>query len=125
MWRLAGIDPRALPRREETGQGMGSTLAVADQKHAYTLTDRGTYLSLRRRLELQIVYQGDPGLRNVYHAYLVNPRTHSRINVDGARKFIAFLVSESVQRAIAEFRREEFGEALFFPDALAPAVPVR
>jgi len=124
MWRIAAIDPRSLPRREETGQGMGATLAVADQKNAYTLTDRGTYLSQRKRLQLTILFQGDPGLRNAYHAYVVNPTRHRRINVEGARKLIAFLVSEPTQRAIADFRRKEFGEPLFFPDALASPGPM-
>ncbi len=123
MWRMGAIDPRALPRREETGQGMGATLAVADQKNAYTLTDRGTYLSQRKRLQLTILFQGDPNLRNVYHAYVVNPSRHRRINVEGARRFIAFLVSEPTQRVIADFRRQEFGEPLFFPDAIASPEP--
>ena len=59
MWAAAGIDPRSLEQREETGQGMGATLNVADQKRAYTLTDRGTYLSLQKRLGLVILFQGD------------------------------------------------------------------
>ena len=76
--RSARIDPKSLARREETGQGMGATLNIADQKRAYTLTDRGTYLSLRRRLGLVILFQGDPSLRNVYHVYAVNPEKHPK-----------------------------------------------
>lgn len=67
LWESARIDPKSLARREETGQGMGATLNVADQKRGYTLADRGTYLSLRRRLALVILFQGDQSLRNVYH----------------------------------------------------------
>jgi tungstate transport system substrate-binding protein len=118
LWAAARIDPRTIRRREETGQGMGATLSIADQRRAYTLTDRGTYLSLRRRLKLAIVFEGDASLRNAYHAYAVNPAKNSRIQRDAARAFIDFLVSRPIQQAIADFKRAEYGESLFFPDAL-------
>ena len=118
LWAAAGIDPRSIQRREETGQGMGATLSIADQRRAYTLTDRGTYLSLRRRLKLAILFQGDASLRNLYHVYAVNPAKNPRIQGDAARTFIDFLVSPPIQQAIADFKRAEYGESLFFPDAL-------
>jgi len=118
LWAASRIDPRSLGRREETGQGMGATLNVADQKRAYTLADRGTYLSLRRRLDLVILFQGDASLRNVYHVYGVNPARHPRVRHAEARAFIDFLVSGPTQRAIAAFKHDEFGEPLFIPDAL-------
>jgi tungstate transport system substrate-binding protein len=118
LWAASRIDPRSLSRREETGQGMGATLNVADQKRAYTLTDRGTYLSLRRRLGLVVLFQGDPSLRNVYHVYAVNPARHPGVKHAEARAFINFLVSAPIQRAIAAFKRDEYGESLFFPDAI-------
>lgn len=117
LWALAGVDAQALDRREETGQGMGGTLNVADQKRAYTLTDRGTYLALRDRLDLVVLAEGDPVLQNVYHVHAVNPERHAGVNHAGARAFIDFLVSAPVQQSIAEFRREEYGEPLFVPDA--------
>ncbi|HTM02105.1 MAG TPA: substrate-binding domain-containing protein [Vicinamibacterales bacterium] len=118
LWAAAKIDPRTVKRREETGQGMGATLNVADQKRAYTLTDRGTYLSQRNRLMLAIVFQGDPGLRNIYHVYAVNPARHPKAKLAEAKQFIDFLVSPAIQDAIGSFKREQFGESLFFPDAL-------
>ena len=118
LWAAAGVDPRSIERREETGQGMGATLNVADQKRAYTLTDRGTYLSLRRRLGLTILFQGDASLRNVYHVYAVNPARHPRVRHDAARSFINFLISRPTQQAIAAFKRDAYGEPLFFPDAI-------
>jgi len=121
LWTSAKVDPKSIGRREETGQGMGATLNVADQKRAYTLTDRGTYLSLRKRLSLAILFQGDPVLQNVYHVYVVNPVKHTRANVAGARAFIEFLVSAPLQRAIGDFKRQEYGEPLFFPDAIPGA----
>ena len=118
LWARAGINLKSLERREETGQGMGATLSVADQKRAYALTDRATYLALRKRLQLVIVFEGDPILRNLYHAYAVNNVKHPGAKAAQARAFIAFLVSPAIQRAIADFRREEFGQSLFIPDAL-------
>ena len=122
LWASANIDPKSITRREETGQGMGATLNVADQKRAYTLTDRGTYLSLRKRLQLAVLFQGDPGLHNVYHVYAVNADKHKRARMAGARAFIEFLVSPPIQQAIGDFKRQEYGEPLFFPDALPAGV---
>jgi tungstate transport system substrate-binding protein len=120
LWAAARIDPKSVTRREETGQGMGATLNIADQKRAYTLTDRGTYLSLRLRLGLAIVFQGDPALRNVYHVYAVNRAKHPKARAQEARVLIDFLVSPAVQQAIGAFKRDVYGESLFFPDALKP-----
>jgi tungstate transport system substrate-binding protein len=117
LWAAARIEPSSLARREETGQGMGATLNIADQKRAYTLTDRGTYLSLRKRLGLDILFQNDPTLRNIYHVYAVNPRKHPKARGMAARAFIDFLVSAPIQQAIGAFKRDVYGESLFFPDA--------
>jgi tungstate transport system substrate-binding protein len=122
LWQQAGVDPRSLPRREETGQGMGATLGIADQKRAYTLTDRGTYLALQTRLELAIVFEGDQSLRNVYHAYIVNPARHTAVKAAAARAFVRFLVAPAVQQAIGEFKWKEYGQPLFFPAAAGSPV---
>ena len=114
----ARIYPRALNRREETGQGMGATLNIADQKRSYTLTDRGTYLAQRRRLMLVVLFQGDLSLRNIYHVYAVNPAKHPKVKLAEAKQFISFLTSPPIQQAIGAFKRDEYGESLFFPDAL-------
>jgi tungstate transport system substrate-binding protein len=119
LWSAAGIAARELERREETGQGMGATLHVADQKRAYTLTDRGTYLAQRARLGLVVLFQGDPALRNIYHVYAVNPAKHPKAKHAEAKQFMDYLVSTSVQQAIGAFKRDQYGEPLFFPDALS------
>jgi tungstate transport system substrate-binding protein len=116
LWTRAGVDPRSVTR-EETGQGMGATLNVADQKGAYVLTDRATYLALRKRLKLAILFEGDPDLRNTYTIYVVNPARHPKVKTAAARAFAAFWVSPEVQSIIGEFRRAEYGEPLFIPDA--------
>lgn len=96
---------------------MGATLRLASEKRGYTLSDRGTYLAQRKTLELDILFQGDPELRNVYHVMLVNPAKFPKVNDSGAKAFADFLVSAEVQNVIRDFGREKFGEPLFFPDA--------
>jgi len=118
LWAAAGINPKSLAQREETGQGMGATLNIADQKRAYTLTDRGTYLSQRRSLGLVILFQGGQSLRNIYHVYAVNPGKHPGARSAEAHLLIEFLVSAPIQRMISDFGRDKYGEPLFFPDAL-------
>lgn len=120
LWRAAGLDPAAV-RREETGQGMGATLNIADQRRAYTLTDRATYLALRSRLELTVLFAGDAALQNVYHVYVVNPEKHPGVKAAQARAWAAFLVSDEAQQVIAAFGRDRYGEPLFFADAAAGA----
>ncbi len=117
LWKAAGVDPAEVPRREETGQGMGATLNIADQRRAYTLTDRATYLALRERLGLEVVFEGAAQLLNIYHVYLVNPAKHRGVKAEQARAWIAFLVAPETQRLIGEFGRDRYGQPLFVPDA--------
>lgn len=117
LWTAAGIDPSSVRAREETGQGMGATLNVADQKQSYTLTDRGTYLALKSNLDLEILFEGAAPLLNIYHAYVVNPAKHTGVKQAQAEAFVQFLVSEEVQQIIADFKKDEFGEPLFIADA--------
>jgi tungstate transport system substrate-binding protein len=117
LWKAAGIEPAQVHRREETGQGMGATLLVASERRGYTLTDRGTYLALRERLDLIPLVQGDPTLLNVYHAYVVNPAKHRKVKPGEARALVEFLASEPAQALIGSFGKSRFGQPLFFPDA--------
>jgi tungstate transport system substrate-binding protein len=117
LWKLAGVEPGDVRRRDATGQGMAATLLVADQRRAYTLTDRATYLAFKDRLALVPVLERDPVLLNVYHAYVVNPAKHHRVKTDLARAWVNFLVAPATQRVIGEFGREKYGEPLFVADA--------
>jgi tungstate transport system substrate-binding protein len=117
LWRLAGIRPDSARGRVESGQGMGATLEIAKERNAYTLVDRGTLLAHPAGQRRRIVFEGDPALLNIYHVYAVNPERHPRINLAGARAFIAFMVAESTQRAIGRFGRERFARSLYIPDA--------
>jgi tungstate transport system substrate-binding protein len=118
LWRLAGIGPPSPGGwYTESGHGMGETLQMTDQKRAYTITDRATYLAWRDKLQLVPVVEGDPRLYNVYHVLELNPKNAPRINVTGGRAFADFLVSPEGQRLIGEFGKARFGRSLFVPDA--------
>ena len=96
---------------------MGATLNVASEKGAYALTDRGTYLALKKRLTLDIIFEKDNPLLNIYHVMEVNPAKFSKVNHAGARAFADFLLSAEAQAIIKTFGVEKFGQPLFFPDA--------
>ncbi len=117
LWEKTGLNPSPAWYLE-AGRGMGAVLVIADQKRAYTLTDRGTYLALRRKLDLAILVEGDPTLFNPYHVIAVNPATHPHVNYLGAMLFIGWLTSPAGQKIIADFGREEFGRPLFIPAAI-------
>ncbi len=117
LWKAAGISFEGQAWYQQTGQGMGQTLAIAAEKKAYTLSDRGTHLALRKKLGLAILHEGDPTLRNVYHIIEVNAARFPKVNAAGARAFADFLVSKVVQARIKEFGIATFGSPLFFPDA--------
>lgn len=117
LWTKAGVDPTGQSWYEETGQGMGATLQVANQRQGYTLSDRGTYLSQKENLDLPILFDGDQALLNIYHMIVVNPDVHTNVNVVAARAFAAFIVRPDIQQIIGEFGVADFGEPLFFPDA--------
>ena len=120
LWKAAGITVEGQAWYQQTGQGMGQTLAVAAEKKAYTLSDRGTYLALRKQLGLALLHEGDSSLRNVYHVIEVNPARFPKVNAAGARAFADYLVSKAVQQRIKEFGIATYGSPLFFPDADAP-----
>jgi tungstate transport system substrate-binding protein len=120
MWKAAGLVPDGQSWYQQTGLGMGQTLAIAAEKKAYTLSDRGTYLALRKKLGLPILHEGDPSLRNVYHVIELNPVRFPKVNTPGGRAFADFLVSKDVQKRIKEFGIALYGSPLFFPDAGSP-----
>jgi tungstate transport system substrate-binding protein len=117
LWRLLGETPPTPGSWYiEAGQGMGATLQMADQKRAYTITDRSTFLVWRPKLELVPLVEGDTLLYNVYHVMEV-PRAGPE-----ARALADFFVSPEAQEFIGKFGTSRFGRPLFTPDAL-PASP--
>jgi tungstate transport system substrate-binding protein len=121
LWRLAGVRlPSEGEWYVESGQGMAATLQMTDQKRAYTISDRATYLAWRDKLQLVPLTEGDTLLYNVYHVMEVNPRNTPRLNVAGGRALADFFVSPEAQALIAEFGKSRFGQSLFVPDAGKP-----
>ncbi len=119
IWKAAGIDPDERKWYQQTGLGMGDTLNVASEKGGYTLTDRGTFLSLNKKkhLNLDVVVEGEPLLLNVYHVIEVNPAKWPRVNAGGAKAFADFMVAKPTQEVIGRFGVETVGAPLFIPDA--------
>lgn len=118
IWSKAEVDPSGQAWYLETGQGMGATLTVASEKTAYTLTDRATFLAQEANLSLVLVVEGDPPLLNPYHVITVNPDKWPKVNYDGAMAFYNFMIAAETQKVISEFGVEEYGQPLFFPDAV-------
>ncbi len=118
IWRDAGIDPEKQRWYQQTGLGMGQTLAVADEKSGYTLTDRATYLSFKKKITLEILVEKEPQLKNIYHVIEVSKSKWPRVNAGGARAFADFLVSREAQSIIKGFGVRSLGQPLYFPDAL-------
>jgi tungstate transport system substrate-binding protein len=116
LWQQAGIQPKGA-WYIESGQGMGATLGIANEKNAYTLTDRGTYLALRQRVTLPILVEGDRVLLNIYSVMEVNPANGPRINAAAGKAFADFMVSPQTQTVIKSFGTEKFGQSLFVPIA--------
>jgi tungstate transport system substrate-binding protein len=117
LWKAAGLDPaKEKPSwYRETGSGMGPTLNTSAGMSAYTLTDRGTWLSFKNRGPLEIVVEGDKRLFNQYGVILVNPAKHPHVKKDMGQAFIDWLVSDEGQKAIADYKIN--GQQLFFPNA--------
>ena len=116
LWKETGVTPAA-PWYIESGQGMGATLGIADDRRAYTLTDRATYLALSRRLALTTLVEGDRALFNVYSVMEVNPANGPRVSATGGKAFADFMVAPATQALIRAFGVEKFGRALFVPIA--------
>ena len=117
LWKAADINPDGHKWYQQTGLGMGETLNVAAEKKGYTLSDRGTYLALKKTLGMEILVEGDAKLLNVYHVIEVNPAKWPKVNIAGSKAFSDFMVSKMVQELIGSFGVVKFGFPLFFPDA--------
>jgi tungstate transport system substrate-binding protein len=126
IWASLGVTPtQEMAWYNSVGQGMGETLVFANERGAYTLTDRGTYLSARENLpNLTIVVGGDtleankdPALLNPYGVMAVNPDTHPGVQFDLAMQFIEWLRSPETQAKIGAFGADKYGQPLFYPNA--------
>ncbi|MDF1558419.1 MAG: substrate-binding domain-containing protein [ANME-2 cluster archaeon] len=115
LWEEANIRPMG-EWYQSVGKGMGDTIITANIKQGYTLSDRGTYLAMKDKVELVTQFDKDQDfLYNPYHVMAVNPEKFPDVNYDMAVKYIEFLTSSEVQDIIREFGLEEYGEPLFIP----------
>jgi tungstate transport system substrate-binding protein len=121
LWKIAGQAPDALNKEKwyrDIGGGMGQALNAASAMNAYTLSDRGTWLSFNNKGSLVIVIEGDSRLVNRYDVIELNPQKHANIKLDDAKAFADWLVSGDGQQAIGAYQVN--GEKLFNPSAASP-----
>jgi tungstate transport system substrate-binding protein len=117
LWKAAGIDPSEASGSwyRETGSGMGATLNTAVGMGAYTLTDRGTWISFKNKDDFKILVEGDKNLFNQYGVMLVNPMRYPNVKAKAGQTFIDWLLSDEGQKSIASYKVD--GQQLFFPNA--------
>lgn len=121
IWAKLKIDPKTNKNYMKSGQGMGDTITMANEKNAYCFTDRGTWLKMKKdstvKIDLDIVCQGDPMLKNQYGVIAVNPQKYPKVNNKAATEFITWICSDRVQKIIAKYGVDKYGQALFTPNA--------
>jgi len=116
LWKQAGIEPKGA-WYIESGQGMGQTLGIANDRRAYTITDRGTWLAFQKRVSLPVLVEKDKPLLNIYSVMEINPANGPRVNVAGGKAFADFMVAPETQVLIKTFGVDKFGQPLFVPIA--------
>lgn len=114
LWKAANITP-AGAWYLSVGKGMGETIVTADIKEGYTLSDKGTYLAMKDRIKLKILFFNDANLLNPYHVMAVNPAKFPDAKYELAKKYIDFVTSPEAQDIIRSYGRDKYGEALFVP----------
>lgn len=116
LWKKSSLDPKSLEAAYiEAGQGMGATLQIASEKKGYTLTDRATFLAQQKNMpDTEILVEGDESLLNIYHVMQVNNEKHDKVNAEGAKAFVEFMINDDTKNLIKEFGVDKYGEPLFF-----------
>ena len=126
IWASAGMTPtKEMKWYNALGQGMGETLLASNEGNFYTLTDRGTWLSMKDKLSNLVIVLGgetidqnpDKALLNPYGVMAVNPEKFPSMNAALASNFVQWLVSPETQKAIGEYGKDKFGQALFYANA--------
>lgn len=115
IWERIGTNPQA-DRYIQTGQGMGETMRIADEKQAYTITDRATFIVMNEWLSLEKLVEGDGRLINQYTVTVVNPERFSDVNHQGAVRFKEFLLSGEIKELIRKYGWDRYRQRLFYPD---------
>lgn len=116
LWKLLNMQPSG-DWYISAGKGMGAVIQMADEMKAYTYTDRATYLSMKDKIDLDIIVEGDQYLFNQYGVIAVNPNKNDKINKEGAQAFVDWILSDKTQKLIGQFGVDKYGQALFTPNA--------
>jgi tungstate transport system substrate-binding protein len=116
LWKQAGVEPKGA-WYIESGQGMGQTLGIANDRRTYTITDRGTWLAFQKRISLPILFEKDKPLLNIYSIMEINPANGPRVNTAGGKAFADFMVAPETQAVIKVFGVDKYGQPLFVPIA--------
>ena len=116
VWKAAGVTPGA-PWYIESGQGMGATLTIANDRQAYTLTDRATMLAFSKRADLKPMVEGDKLLLNIYSVMEVNQANGPKVNTAGGKAFADFMLAPQTQEILKTFGVDKYGQPLFVPIA--------
>ncbi len=116
IWKAANIRPSGM-WYQSIGKGMGETITTADIKKGYTLSDKGTYLAMKDKINLTLLFEKDQKfLFNPYHVMAVNPAKFPNVKYNLALKYINYVISPEGQDIIRNYGKDKFGEALFVPE---------
>lgn len=116
LWEKAGVSPSG-DWYMQSGQGMGETIRIADQKQGYTLSDRGTYLATKDSTDLKVIVEKDKDLLNPYGVIAVSQEKFPKVKHEEAMKFVDWITSYNTQEFISTFGKDKYGQALFVPDS--------
>jgi len=115
IWAAAEVEPGEQDDWYiSAGAGMGASLNQANEREAYILSDKATFLSMKDNLDLEILLEKGDDMKNVYSLIACNPEQNSGINAEGAQAFIDYMTSEATLEKIADFGKNTYGQALFY-----------
>ena len=117
MWKAASVDIKSLKNYLSVGQSMEAVLRITDEKGAYTLSDRATWLAMKDSLKnIELLYAGDPALYNQYSVMAVNPAKFPHAHYKEAEDFIKYVTGPDGQKLIGGFK-DKYAHVLFNPNA--------
>jgi tungstate transport system substrate-binding protein len=114
IWSAVGVEPAGQSWYISAGAGMGACLNQANERLAYILTDKATFLSMAASVDLVILLERSDEMKNTYSLIAVDPQKHRGINSEGAAAFITWMQSDEAKALIATFGQELYGEPLFY-----------
>lgn len=116
IWQKANVDLEELEKKDNyksLGDSMGATLTFASENKAYTLTDLSTFLSMKDKLDLELLVDQSDSLKNIYSIIVINPDKVENTDVENGKKFEEWMTSDKASKLIEEYGKEEYGQSLF------------